>query len=119
LVFAASAAADFSPAFERLVITQTFAQSAFVVPKPANAGGSIKPCHYPHFDEFLARGCGRQNIAWGSAALHPRYDQDLSRKPADAGDSHWLNDDEMANNKKLPPASPRFCAKENRADPVN
>jgi hypothetical protein len=38
---------------------------------------------------------------------NPRYVQHLSRKPADAGDSHWLNlnDDEMANNKKLPPAS--------------
>jgi len=37
---------------------------------------------------------------------NPRYVQRLSRKPADAGDSHWLtlNDDEMANNKKLPPA---------------
>jgi hypothetical protein len=41
---------------------------------------------------------------------NPRYDQDLSRKPADAGDSHWLNDDEMANNKKLPPASRARCA---------
>src|SRR5215468_135989 len=51
------------------------------------------------FVAFLARGCGRQNIAWGGAQRNPRYDQDLSRKPADAGDSHWLNDDEMANNK--------------------
>jgi hypothetical protein len=38
---------------------------------------------------------------------NPRYVQHLSRKPADAGDSHGLNlnDHEMTNNKKLPPAS--------------
>jgi len=37
---------------------------------------------------------------------NPRYEQDFSHKPADAGDSHRLNlnDDEMAINKKLPPA---------------
>jgi len=52
----------------------------------------------------------RQNRAWGGAQRNLRYDQDLSRKPADAGDSHWLNDYEMANYKKLPPASRARCA---------
>src|SRR5215510_6560304 len=65
---------------------------------------------YDMWARISARGCGRQNKAWGGAQRNPRYDQDLSRKPADAGDSHWLNDDEMANNKKLPPASRARCA---------
>jgi hypothetical protein len=45
-------------------------------------------------------------IVPGNHALLPKV-YDLSRKPADADDSHWLNlnDDEMANNEKLPPAS--------------
>src|SRR5215475_15561736 len=77
---------------------------------PRMRGGGMEPCYYPHFDAFLARGCGRQHKAWGVAQRNPRYDQDLSRKPADAGDSHWLYDDEMANNKKLPPASRARCA---------
>src|SRR5262249_46151378 len=49
----------------------------------------------------------RQNRAWGGALRNPGYDQVLSHKPAAAGDSHWLNlyDDEMAHDKKLPPAS--------------
>jgi len=46
-----------------LVITRTFTQGAYVVPQPANAGGGIEPCHYPHFDALLARGCGRQHKA--------------------------------------------------------
>src|SRR5262245_65675443 len=70
---------------------------------------SHPPIITPHFYtkcvyRILARGCGRQHKAWGGAQRNPRYVQHLSRKPADAGDSHWLNlnDDEMANNKKLP-----------------
>src|SRR6266498_2873752 len=36
------------------------------------AGDRIKPCLYPHFDAFLARGCGRQNRAWGGASAEPQ-----------------------------------------------
>src|SRR5262245_59959873 len=32
----------------------------------------LKPCQYLHFDAFLARGCGRQNIAWGGASAEPQ-----------------------------------------------
>jgi hypothetical protein len=54
---------------------------------------------------ILARDSGRQSKAWGGAQRSPRYDQDLLRKPAIAGGSHWRNlDNEMANNEKLPPA---------------
>src|SRR5262245_6699206 len=34
--------------------------------------GSKEPCLYSHFDAFLARGCGRQNIAWGGASAEPQ-----------------------------------------------
>src|SRR5262245_37503904 len=39
-----------------------------------NRGTRCHPCHYPHFYAFLARGCGRQNKAWGGApaARNPR-----------------------------------------------
>jgi hypothetical protein len=32
----------------------------------------MKPCHYPHFDAFLARGCGRQHRAWSGALAEPQ-----------------------------------------------
>jgi len=38
-----SAALEFSRGFKLLVITQTYTQSAYVVPQPANAGGRIEP----------------------------------------------------------------------------
>src|SRR5262245_19025996 len=34
--------------------------------------GSKEPCLYPHLDAILARGCGRQNIAWGGASAEPQ-----------------------------------------------
>jgi stage II sporulation protein D len=54
-----------------------------------------------------ARERGRQSKAWGRARRNPRYDQILLRQPANAGggDRLNLNDDEMANNERLPPAS--------------
>src|SRR5262245_11545938 len=74
-------------------------------------------CHYPRFSKkrvscILARERRRQRRACGGAQRNPRYDQDLPHKPADAGESHWLNlnDDERANNKKLTPASRARCA---------
>src|SRR5262249_3294944 len=60
-----STVADPTPRLSRrlnLVITQTFTQSAFVLPKPANAGGRIEP------------GVERSR--------NPRYDMGLSSQPA-------------------------------------
>src|SRR5262245_15694898 len=39
-------------------------------------------CHYPLFDAFLARGCGRRHKAWSGAQRNSRYAHDLPRKPA-------------------------------------
>jgi len=52
--------------------------------QPADAGGRIEP------------GVERQR--------NPRYDQDLSHKPAERATAIGLNDDEMAHDNKLPPA---------------
>jgi hypothetical protein len=48
---------------------------------------ALKTCHYPNFVTkyvccILARDSGRQNKAWGGAQRNPRYDVDLSLKPA-------------------------------------
>src|SRR5215467_7768893 len=48
----------------------------------------LKPCHYPNFVAkcvccILARDSGRQSKAWGGAQRNPRYDVDLSSKPAE------------------------------------
>ena len=47
----------------------------------------FNPCHYPNFVtkcvcRILARDSGRQNKAWGGAQRNPRYEVDLSLKPA-------------------------------------
>ena len=63
----AAATVDSSPAFQSLVVAQTFARNGASHLQPTNAGDRVKPYHYPHFDAFLARGCGRQHKAWGGA----------------------------------------------------
>src|SRR5215468_9003168 len=41
--------------------------------KPAKPSyKALLSCLYPHFDAFLARGCGRQNRAWGGASAEPQ-----------------------------------------------
>ena len=74
------------PRLYSLVFTRNFARNECSHSQPADAGGSIKP--------EVER------------SRNPRYDQDLSHKPAKPPYSHWpnLNDDEMAHDKKLPPA---------------
>src|SRR5262247_2841102 len=44
----------------------------WVLQYPNGSWGMVKACLYPHFDAFLARGCGRQNRAWGGASAEPQ-----------------------------------------------
>src|SRR6266511_2990715 len=50
----------------------------------------VSPCHYSHFDEFLARGCGRQHKAWGGALAEPQEYDVSTHQAREAGGSFLL-----------------------------
>src|SRR5262245_86423 len=55
--------------------------------QPAAAGVRVETCLYLHFDAFLARGCGRQNRAWGGASAEPQVDGVSTHQARGAGGS--------------------------------
>src|SRR5262245_30488627 len=61
---------------------------------PNGSWGMVKACHYPYFDEFLARGCWRQNKAWGGARQRgtPGVRRNQSHQARKAGGSFLLFD---------------------------
>ena len=56
---------------------------------PAN-GPVLYSCHYPQFDAFLARGCGRQHKAWGGALAEPQEYGVNTHQACEAGGSFLL-----------------------------